>query len=360
MWWEPRDPASQETATVVSQIAERYFEHVEASHEEREQPEQLVWGIGSGLDLDGRWRPLVLLSQEALARAEVFPPLGRSTIGALREALRINEVWGLLDEWQLPPQTLVEAVTRPVPAWNGVEPGQLVEEAAPSNRHATVGLTCRLKRTDDVGFVTAGHLVDRGRSQVVVTGRSYTGQPKRISGTVVAWSDPYKSGPIGGFDYAVVQADDGVTFVNNAGPQPAPVPPYVPLNALILRDGWQGGGPSYGMVTGALTQVGDGDRQWRSCWMLGPSFLLDRGDSGTLLMTMTAEGHPDRILGHFVGGSYWPGTRGLVHLYVQDFSECLQGGYKTRSISMLVLPGRDHDNTVCSCARRRTRRSPAR
>jgi hypothetical protein len=322
MWWEPPDRASQETAEVVRRMAGRYFEHVDIAHE---TGAQLVWGIGSGLDVDGRWRPLVLVDYEAFARAGVFPPLARTTFGNLREAVPDTEVWGLLFGWEIPPDTLVEVVTRPVP---GVASGQVVEEAAPARRHAIVGLTCMLKRTGDIDFITAGHLVDGAQARVVVTNNDYYPHPTIAEGTVVAWSDPYKEGPAGGFDYAVVQVDrGGVEPYIPVVPHPTPVQPYVPINALMLRQGWQqAGAQRYGMVTGALNQVGDGDRQWRSCWMLGPSFLLNRGDSGTLLVTMDAAGHGDKILGHFVGGSYWPDREGLVHLYVQDFSESLKAG----------------------------------
>jgi hypothetical protein len=79
----------------------------------------------------------------------------------------------------------------------------------------------------------------------------------------------------------------------------------------------------YGMIDAALNQHGDTARQWLNCWSLGPSYLLDLGDSGTV--ALAAQPRPCTVFGHFVGGQRWPGGR-LVHQYVQDLETCLTAG----------------------------------
>jgi hypothetical protein len=85
-------------------------------------------------------------------------------------------------------------------------------------------------------------------------------------------------------------------------------------------------GVQFAMVNGALDQLGDTTRQWANCWSLGPSFTLQLGDSGSVVLGAGPGPSFDHVFGHFVGGSYWPGRPGLVHLYVQDLESCLQLG----------------------------------
>jgi hypothetical protein len=79
------------------------------------------------------------------------------------------------------------------------------------------------------------------------------------------------------------------------------------------------------MVSGALNQIGDANRQWANCWWLAPSYALQLGDSGSLAIG-GGPGPYQHVFGHFVGGSYWAQPPGLVHLYLQDLESCLRAG----------------------------------
>jgi hypothetical protein len=92
------------------------------------------------------------------------------------------------------------------------------------------------------------------------------------------------------------------------------------MNIQVLNQ--PGQGPAV-MVSGALNQLGDANRQWLSCWSCGPSGILAQGDSGSVAVGMGPGSYRGKLFGHFVGGSYWPGYPQLVHLYVQDLGETL-------------------------------------
>ena len=289
-----------------------------------------VWGVGSAVGITGGWLPLILVSHEALVPSSPNIPIGMQTnlLDFMLGVPYANRVIATLRAWEPSPRTLVRVTTRPVAA-SRVGSGSYVREVLSSHaagpaRFATAGLPCRVGPSATLnGFITAGHLVSQVNALVEVAGEDANGQPAWIRGTVRHWSDPASNPPTGSWDYAVVVLDNGAAVdpVSHSGCQPAPSPPYVAFNVSL------NGAVSpqrYGMVDAALNQHGDTTRQWLNCWSLGPSYLLDLGDSGTVAL---AAGQGARtVFGHFVGGQQWPGGQGLVKLYVQDLASCLAAG----------------------------------
>ncbi|MCX5449903.1 hypothetical protein [Streptomyces nigrescens] len=141
------------------------------------------------------------------------------------------------------------------------------------------------------------------------------------------WADPIKAGSAGGYDYAIVRlvdAQDSIALVAHSGTQTAPRRPYQAMNVDVFggASGWR-----RGIVSGALSQLGDSQRQWLSCWQFAPSFLLQDGDSGSLALGVTAP-YQYRVFGHFVAGCGVP-KQGFAHQYVQDLRSCLADGLES-------------------------------
>ncbi|MGX1775988.1 hypothetical protein ACWIGW_28025 [Nocardia brasiliensis] len=329
MWWNPVDEESETLRRNVDVLTARYRDHLAAVANGRTP--QLVWGVGSAPDPSGRWNnELVLVECDALGadsgitvgRYTAFDLLQRVDPRAQRQfadapALR------LLIEWRIGPTTLIDVTTRPLPAAAQVQLRDLIRENAVPNRTATVGVSCTRTATNTPAIVTAGHLVTGvgDRVQIYASGQR---TPSWIDGTVTHWSDPAVTGGAG-YDYAVVELRDQrdqILSVTHAGPAGTPQPPYAPIDVTAYG---ATSGSRAGQISGALTQLGDAARQWSDCWQIGPSYLLALGDSGGLVLG-TSGAYSGKVLGHFVGGSYWPNQPGLVHQYVQDMTSCLNSG----------------------------------
>jgi hypothetical protein len=334
MWWQP-DEFSEQVRADVDRLLGNYRRHV-AGDDFRvhvfgdiAQPGaegQLVWGLGSAPDEQGRWtRVLLLVSHEALLAEDYAVPVGQCTFEELFDRAAGSTLRGLLEEWGVPPSSVLQVTTRPMAAAGSVVSGDLVQEAAPGSRQATVGVPCQILATGEPAFLTAGHLVNGAGDRVDVAATGQGGQTW-VRGVVTHWSDPATSG-VGGYDYAVVRLTDPrdqMLSVVHGGPAGAPAPPVAPIDVSIYA---AQSGPQVGLVSGALCELGDGARQWLACWQVAPSGLLAVGDSGSLVLGASGSSS-GKVLGHFVGGSYWAGGPGLIHLYVQDLDSCLNSGLK--------------------------------
>lgn len=323
MWWEPQDQQQADARTLVDRLLVTYRQMLS----ELLVGEPVVWGVGSARGVTGQWLPLVLVSHEVLSQAYPGTPVGlQMNVQDFAERFPgAAPILTALGEWQIDPRFLVRVATRPEAAAGRASSGATVREvvaaqAGGQRRSATVGLPCRVGNSAALnGFITAGHLVSKVGQTVEFEGTDDHGRYAWLTGTVRYWSDPAACPPTGDWDYAVVVLDDGAVMdpFAHAGCQPAPVQPFVPFNVSL------NGAVSpnrFGMIDGALNQHGDASRQWLNCWSLGPSYLLDLGDSGTV--ALAAGPAAPTVFGHFVGGQRWPGG-GLVHLYVQDLFSCL-------------------------------------
>ncbi|QIS03726.1 hypothetical protein F5X71_16615 [Nocardia brasiliensis] len=292
---------------------------------------QLVWGVGSAPDPSGRWNSELVLVECAALGPDSGITVGRYTAFDLlrrvdpRAQRRFADAPALqlLIDWRIGPTTLIDVTTRPLPTAAQVQLRDLVRENAVPNRTATVGLSCTLAATKSPAILTAGHLVTGvgDRVQLYASGQQ---TPVWVDGVVVHWSDPAVTGTAG-YDYAVVELLDQrnqILSVFHTGPAGPPRPPYAPIDVAAYG---ATSGTRTGQISGALTQLGDATRQWCECWQIGPSYLLAPGDSGGLVLG-TSGAHSGKVLGHFVGGSYWPNQPGLVHQYVQDMASCLNSG----------------------------------
>ena len=321
MWWETvEDQRSDPLRANVAELTERFRQHVADSAERPDQ--QLIWGVGSAPDADGRWaNELVLVAREALG-AESELDVGRYRATDVIERLVRSPVWLLLRDFPIETTTLIDVTTRPLAA-AAVGIPDLVREAAAPNRTATAGLPCMLNSTNTPAFITAGHLVSAVGDLVDIFATGH-GSPTWVRGRVVHWEDPATTSAAG-YDYAVVELlaeHDQILSVTHAGVAGPPHAPYAPIGAAAYG---AVSGSRTGQISGALTQLGDATRQWSSCWQIGPSYLLTLGDSGSVVLGTTGK-HTGKVLGHFVGGSYWAQGPGLIHQYVQDLDACLQAG----------------------------------
>lgn len=324
MWWDPQNAQQAETRQQVDRLLTGYRGML--SQLDGEPP---VWGVGSAVGVTGEWLPLILVSHDELIQTDPGIPVGAQMTyqDLVGRFTAVNRVVTTIGAWGPVGQVLVRAATRPIPA-SRTGSGSVVREvpnppAAGPPRVATVGLPCRVGPVTMLnGFITAGHLVSQVGDRVQVAGTDDDGQPVWIGGTVAHWSDPAATAPIGEWDYAVVELDGRATVdpVAHAGCQAAPTLPHVPFNVSL--DGAVSR-HQYGMVDGALNQLGDTSRQWLNCWSLAPSYLLKLGDSGSVALA-AGPGAPT-VFGHFVGGQQWAGY-GLLHLYVQDLASCLAAG----------------------------------
>lgn len=323
MWWQP-DEDARALRTGVDALLDNYRAHVAGGFRELGLPDLSVWGVGSAPDGAGRWtRALVIVSYEALAATGGEVPVGRYGYSELFDLVGRSTVRSLLDGWRVPRDGVFDVATRPLPAAGQVVSGDLVQEAGSGSRQATVGVPCQLKLTAEPAFLTAGHLVSGvgDRVDVAATGG---GAQTWVRGEVANWSDPAISG-LADYDYAVVRlidAGDQLLSVVHNGAAGAPTAPYQPIDVAIYS---AQSGPQNGQVSGALAQLGDSTRQWLTCWQVGPSGLLTLGDSGSLVLG-TSGASAGKVLGHFVGGSYWSRSPGLINLYVQDLDSCLTAG----------------------------------
>ncbi|WP_433580081.1 hypothetical protein [Nocardia brasiliensis] len=329
MWWSPVDEESETLRRNVDTLTTRYRDHLDAVANGRTP--QLVWGVGSAPDPSGRWNNELVLVECGALGPDSGITVGRYTAFELlqrvdpRAQRRFAEAPALqlLIEWRIGPATLIDVTTRPLPAAAQVQPRDLVREHAVPNRTATAGVPCIRTATNTPAIVTAGHLVTGvgARVQIYASGQR---TPSWIEGIVTHWSDPAVTGGAG-YDYAVVELRnqrDQILGVHHTGPAGTPRPPYAPIDVTAYG---AISGSRAGQISGALAQLGDVTRQWSACWQLGPSYLLALGDSGGLVLG-TSGAHSGKVLGHFVGGSYWPNRPGLVHQYVQDMASCLDSG----------------------------------
>jgi hypothetical protein len=163
MWWEPRNGPEEDLRQEVERLLGSYREHLS------ERPsEPIVLGVGSGPGEDGVWRPLLLVSFEALRVTRSTLPFGRMFLGAMRSLVgERNDVMSLLATWDARPGTFVDVTTHPVAAAS-VRPGDHVQERTPGLRFGRVGLPVWIERTGRDAFLTAGHLVGGNGAPVEV------------------------------------------------------------------------------------------------------------------------------------------------------------------------------------------------
>jgi hypothetical protein len=324
MWWRPDDEYSSALRGDVEALLANYGAHVSGQFREQGFDDLSVWGVGSAPDEAGQWtRTLVLISYEALADYHEVS-VGRYGYDELFDLAGVDSpVGALLESWRVPRTSVFDVTTRPLPAAGTVVAGDLVQEVTTGSRQATVGVPCQLRVSAEPAFVTAGHLVNGVGSQVDVAATGH-GAQTWVRGEVAHWSDPAASASAD-YDYAVVRLTDPrdqLLSVVHGGAAGAPTAPYQPIDVAIYS---AQSGPQYGQVSGALSQLGDTTRQWLTCWQIGPSGLLTLGDSGSLVLG-TSGSSTGKVLGHFVGGSYWSRGPGLINLYVQDLDSCLTAG----------------------------------
>src|SRR5262245_4623170 len=208
MWWEPADEAELPVAREVERLLWQYRDHL-ADTRYVGHGRQLVWGIGSAQDGEGRRRhPLVLASYEALTAAGAPLMTGRYSWRELDRLLgrEPGPVGELLRHWVLSPDSLVEIAARPLPATR-IDATDVVVETQTRTQQATVGLPCTLTASGERAFITAGHLVTGNKAKVEI-GATGSGGLTWVTGEVVHWSDPITAGINGGYDYAVVRLDD--------------------------------------------------------------------------------------------------------------------------------------------------------
>lgn len=332
MWWEPADEAETPVAREVERLLWLYRDHV-ADTRYIDHGRQLVWGIGSAQDSEGRWRhPLVLASYEALTAAGGPPSIGRYSWADLNGVLgrESGPVGELLRDWELNSDALVEIAGRPLPA-SRVDATDVVVEVQTRTQQATVGLPCTLTASGEPAFITAGHLVTSNKAKVEI-GATGSGGLTWVTGEVVHWSDPITAGINGGYDYAVVRLDDKqdtIGPITHSGAQPAPTPPYQVLTVDVY-----GRTPApvrrSGSVTAAIAQLGDATRQWLNCWQFASQLAMQQGDSGSVALG-SAGPSANLVFGHFVGMSVMVGSPAVAgqraaHQYVQDLRSCLAAG----------------------------------
>jgi hypothetical protein len=323
VWWEP-DDFSVDLRGQVDALLRSYREH--RDHAGVGAEDLLVWGVGSAPDERGQWtRPLVLVSYEAFVAAEGRElPLERFGYDELFAVAGQSQLTSMLEVWSVPRNAVFDVTTRPLPASGDVQPGDLVQEAVPGSRQATVGLPCLITASSEPAFLTAGHLVNGVGDQVEIAATG-SGVQTWVTGEVVHWSDPAHIGSAD-YDYAVVKltdAGDRILSAVHNGPAGPPTPPHQTIDVAIHS---AQSGSQYGQISGALAELGDTPRSWLNCWQVAPSRLLTLGDSGSMVIGDSGP-NKDKILGHFVGGSYWArGAPGLIHLYVQDLGSCLAAG----------------------------------
>ena len=342
MWWDPRNETESSLRDSVDILLRRYQEYLRSL---TEQSEQRVYGVGSRPTATGEWRPVVLVDIGVVAGGRAMVDLLRIREAALGEAAAeplVFEFMGdhdfreesalneLFADWDIPDGTLIELTTPPRPAsfavaaGSVVTPGSVVRGMQPPFILGTAGIVGSWSFDEESkrqsAFVTAGHCVNAGGESIEVVDAKQTTR----AGVVAEHWDPILNAPTGSWDVAIVVADVAVQAIPHNGVRPPPMLPAVPFNVAIYT--------CRGVVTGAasggaLAQVGDLSRQWRDCWSIGPSSLLIQGDSGAVAMDAN-----QRIVGHFVGGSQWPGYPAFLHLYVQDFGSFLgQSGTRFQS-----------------------------
>lgn len=326
VWWEPVTDDERALGDRLAALTAQFQGHLRDVAEGLTP--QAVWGVGSAPGPDGAWdRELVLVDAGGLGDSDL--PLGRYEARELfsrLQRLRLPPALAVLLPWELSPIALIDVTSRPLSA-AAVCTGNLVEEVATRTKNATVGLPCTFTATGATGFITAGHLVTGPGDvvEVLASGPDSTGNasPTWLPGRVAHWSDPAVVGTPG-YDYAVVElfGQGQILRLGHAGVVAPPTSPYSPIDAEVYG-AVSGGG--IGQVSGALNQLGDARRQWLDCWQIAPSHLLTLGDSGSLVLGRGGPNH-QKILGHFVGGSFWPTPPGMIHQYVQDFDSCLKSG----------------------------------
>jgi hypothetical protein len=189
------------------------------------------------------------------------------------------------------------------------------------------------------GFLTAGHVTRKGvGSSVELEVPSRLGRSTYSSlGKVVQHADPVGVGGVGGWDYAVVELNPGVpgppqltskvASLPNSTPQPIPVTMYAALSGI------QTGG-----IIGSLNTLGLPPapppaitRLWRDCWIMIPSAIAQRGDSGAAVL----ETSTGSAVGMLIGGSRQvPGTTYAVQ-YVQDLDNLITKELAAASVSII-------------------------
>ncbi len=313
MWWEPGSEREREVADWLYGAEERF------SSEEYVRGQ--VWGVGSYIATGGV-RPLALLN-EAWVEDEPSP-----VPRLLSPRLLPSDVQEELRHWEFPEFTVFLIVTEPEPLSNsgsiGVSAGDVLRSPAPPPatwEHGTIGPGVEGYDASGnrlfTGVLTAGHCTPYGQGSAVyiVQQRSFRPPHHHLIGSVIHHSDPAgQKRP--SYDVSVVELG---TSAHIAGFKPSGIaavqPPLTQPLLCSMYGGLSGTFHQAGIV-GALTSFGNPKGLWKNSWLMLPSSVAQRGDSGSLVsVNSTSEG-----VGLLVGGSRAVNTPWYLCWYAQDLS----------------------------------------
>ena len=312
MWWEPHSERERLVTSAVAQL-KGWFANLS-----RETTSPVAWGIGSAWTKDGVLVPLALLNSDHFSGMPPFrlfrlddipapedidfpalslplyvmfatPP--RPSAGTLSFKEQMSLVEGMINDF-VPFRERIVGNPKGAPGTAAV----LVQDLA-ANRHA---------------LLTAGHIFPGGLGSRVdrwqtmhrfFNSRQEIGHLKHLQVPVAN---------VAGWDAAVIElsysAQPRGTLMWR-GVERFDSPEFVVVHGAIT--GWV----SQAAVQGALIEVEyEQGRRWKNCWMMAPSGVLRRGDSGSAVFTR----RDARFLGMYVGSSFLVASDKALFHYVQD------------------------------------------
>jgi hypothetical protein len=306
MWWNPSSDSERDVVKWLNSAEKRFIS---------EWSKHQVWGVGSYISLKGKGsRPLVLLDEALLDEPSPVPRL--LPLWLLPDRIRKD-----LKEWNFLETTVFLAVTEPEPLSNAhsipVSAGDVLWCPA-TNEHGTIGPSVE---GDDPsgnrfkGVLTAGHVTKGIGSpiDIVQQRRLLPPQCNRI-GSVLYHDDPINRPGIPGYDISVVKLDTNAYI---SGFNPVGVAALQgPLTQPVLCSMYGGvtGIFRYAGIVGALTCYGSNNRLWSNSWLMLPSNVAAKGDSGSLVIVNSTS----EAIGLLVGGSRALNTSWFLCWYAQD------------------------------------------
>lgn len=301
MWWKAKGDEENKLKALLGRLESRFVEQVKS---------EFVLGVGALFDYRRYKLPLVPLLLVNGVGTDMLNHILRES--ELPETMRIE-----LKAWELPAESRFFFVTPPelasyqaaIPA----TPGAAIRCQLTGDQ-ATLGVALAnnlppSQASHPKAFLTAGHFTQTG-SVIELVSRRHP-----AIGTVSYTQDPRRNPGQPGYDVAVVDIHPHIILSQpaHAGVAHIQSPINVPLPCTLQCPA---GRIRQAGIVGSLNAYGSAVGVWKNSWLVLPSGIIRKGDSGgTLISCQTNE-----VVGMVVGGSRFPNSGSYMAQYAHDMA----------------------------------------
>ena len=301
MWWKAKSEEENRLKELIGRLESRFVEQVKS---------EFVLGVGALFDLRRYGLPAVPLLLVNEIGTDMLNHIVRES--ELPESIRIQ-----LKAWELPGETRFFFVTPPeLASYQGpisATPGAAIRCQSTGDQ-ATLGVALAKnpppsQASRPTAFLTAGHFTQTGSVIELASWRH------PAIGSVFYSQDPRRNQGQPGYDVAVVDIYSRIILSQpaHAGVAHIQSPINVPLPCMLQRPA---GRIRQTSIVGSLNAYGSAVGVWKNSWLVLPSGIIRKGDSGgTLISCQTNE-----VVGMVVGGSRFPNSGSYMAQYAHDMA----------------------------------------